>query len=161
MKLLHKLAIVALTALTIVLSAHAQDPGTAPMRPAKAAERAAAINSIQIQLKAFRKGDYKTAVTYQSAGLRHMFASTDAFRAMMLRMYPQFAHFKSVQFSVASCDSSGAHLAIPAAITGQDGVTIHAVYLMVREGKVYHVEGVAGGAQAPVDNAADVPSRDV
>lgn len=154
-------SLTALAALTVALLARGQGPEAAPMRPAKAIERAAAINSIQAQLKAFRKDDYKTAVTYQSAGLRKNFASPEAFRAMMLRVYPEFAHFKSVRFSAAQCDPSGVHLAIPAAVTGQDGVTIHALYLMVREGKVYHVEGVAGGAQAPMDNAVDVPGRDV
>ncbi len=155
------LSLAALLALTVAPPAQAQSLGTLPTRSAKPAERLAAITSIQAQLKAFSKDDYKTAVTYQSAGLRRNFASTDAFRTMMVRVYPEFAHYKSVQFGPAQCDVTGLHLAIPAVVTGQDGATVHAVYLMVREGKVYHIEGVGGGAQAPIDNAIDVPGRDV
>ena len=154
-------AFAALAALSVAPPARAQDLDAAPMRAAKPAERLAAINSISAQLKAFRKDDYKMAATYQSAGLRHNFASTDAFRTMMVRTYPEFAHFKSVQFGPAKSDATGAHLAIQASVTGQDGVTVRAVYLMVREGKTYHVEGVAGGAQAPPDGMENAPANDV
>jgi len=36
---------------------------------------------------------------------------------------------------------------------------VRAVYLMVREAKIYHVEGVAGGAQFPQQDSG--ASRDV
>lgn len=161
LRLLVPVAFAALAALSPTPPSRAQDPDAAPMRAAKAAERLAAINSISAQLKAFRKDDYKTAVTYQSAGLRHNFPSTDAFRTMMVRTYPEFAHSKSVQFGSAKSDAAGAHLAIQASVTGQDGVTVRAVYLMVREGKTYRVEGVAGGAQAPPGGGVNAPANDV
>ena len=157
---LSPIALAALAALSVALPSRGQGPDAAPMRAAKAAERTAAINSIQAQLTAFRKGDYKTAVSYQSMGLRHNFPSTDAFRAMMVRTYPEFAHSKSVTFGPAKCNAAGLHLAIQAAVTGQDGVTVRAVYLMVREGKTYRVEGVAGGAQAP-GGGLNAPTNDV
>ena len=163
MKLVRPLlpvALAALAAFSAALPSAGQDPDAAPTRAAKAAERTAAINSIQAQLKAFRKDDYKTAVGYQSAGLRHNFPSTEAFRAMMVRTYPEFAHSKSVTFGTAKCDAAGLHLAIQASVTGQDGVTVKAVYLMVREGKAYHVEGVAGGAQEP-GGGLNAPTNDV
>ena len=129
-------------------------------RPAKAAERAAAISAIQAQLKAFGRDDYKAAIIYQSSGLKKNFASPLQFRAMIVQVYPEFAHSKHVVFGPAQADAAGAHLAIPTAVTGQDGITVHAVYLMVREGKVYRVDGVAGGAiTPPSDDTA--PSRDV
>ncbi len=158
---LHFLSLTACLALTLSPLARGQEDAGPPMRLAKAAERLAAINSIQAQLKAFGKDDYKTAITYQSAGLRKNFASPDAFRAMMVHVYPEFAHYKTVQFGPAHCDLTGAHLAIPATVTGQDGVTVHAVYLLVREGKVYHIEGVGGGAQPPPDDILTAPGRDV
>ncbi len=148
-----------LTALTSLPAASAQSPAASHPRAAKASERSAAINSIQTQLKAFGRDDYRTAITYQSAGLKGSFPSTGAFRAMMQRAYPEFAHYKSVTFGPAQCDAQGIHLAIPATVTGKDGVTVRAVYLMVREGKVYRVEGVAGGAQSLPDNGG--PSKDV
>lgn len=150
---------VALSTLVAASAALAQAPLPAKMRPAKPAERQAAISSIQAQLKAFERDDYKTAVTYQSAGLKKNFPSADAFRAMMVRTYPEFAHYKTVTFGPAQSDAAGTHLAILATVTGQDGVMRHAVYLMVREAKVYRVEGVAGGAQLPLEDRG--PSKDV
>jgi len=142
-------------------AAIAQETNSITLRPAKAAERQAAIMSIQTQLKAFARDDYKTAITYQSAGLRKNFTSSDAFRTMMVRVYPEFAHFKSVQFGPAKSDPSGAHLAIGVAVTGQDGVTVRAFYLLVRENKIYRIEGVQGGAQVPADTGMNTPGRDV
>lgn len=137
----------------------AQNILPAKMRSAKAAERQAAVNSIQTQLKAFGRDDYKTAITYQSAGLKKNFSSVDAFRTMMVRVYPEFAHYKTVVFGPAQCDPAGAHLAIPVSVIGQDGVTVKALYLMVREGKIYRVEGVLSQTQPPPDLTG--PSTDV
>ncbi len=142
-------------------SAFAQDISTAPLRPAKAAERQAAIASIQAQLKAFARDDYKTAATYQSAELKKNFVSPDAFRTMMVRVYPEFAHFKSVQFGPARCDLSGVHLAIPASVTGQDGVTVRAFYILLRENKIYRIEGVQGGSQAPADSGPGISGKEI
>lgn len=140
--------------------AFAQTPDLS--RPAKAAERTAAISAIQAQLKAFGRGDYKTAITYQSSGLKKNFASPLQFRAMIVQVYPEFAHSKRVAFGPAQADATGAHVAIPTAVTGLDGITVHAVYLMVREGKVYRVDGVAGGAILPPSgDSAPAPGRDV
>lgn len=151
------LSAVSLLALTVAASAQA--PPLA--RPAKAAERTAAITAIQAQLKAFGRDDYKTAIGYQSSGLKKNFASPDQFRAMMTHVYPEFVHSKRVVFGPAQADAAGAHLAIPTAVTGTDGITVHAVYLMVREGKSYKVEGVAGGAMPPPADFDTGPSRDV
>ncbi len=146
--------------LTAAVAANAQTPDLS--RPAKAAERTAAISAIQAQLRAFGRDDYKTAITYQSSGLKKNFASPLQFRAMIVQVYPEFAHFKHVAFGPAQTDAAGAHLAIPTAVTGLDGITVHAIYLMVREGKVYRVDGVAGGAIAPPsDDGPSAPGRDV
>lgn len=148
---------VGMLALTTAVSA--QVPGL--VRPAKAAERSAAISSIQAQLKAFGRDDYKAAIAYQSSDLKKNFSSPLAFRSMMLQAYPEFAHSKRAVFGPAQADSAGAHLAIPTAVTGIDGITVHAVYLMVREGKVYRVQGVAGGAVNPPNDDNGIPSKDV
>ena len=140
-------------------SALSQTPSLS--RPAKAAERTAAISAIQAQLKAFGKDDYKTAIIYQSSELKKNFASPLEFRAMIVQAYPEFAHSKKVVFGPAAADSTGAHLAIPTAVTGQDGITVHAVYLMIREGKVYRVDGVAGGAASQPTDDSSIPSKDV
>ena len=150
----------AFTFLTLTAAGFAQAP--AAVRPAKAAERTAAISAIQAQLKAFGRDDYKAAIVYQSSGLRRNFASPEQFQAMIKQVYPEFAHSKRAFFGPAQANLTGSHLVIPAAVTGTDGITVHAVYLMVREGKQYKVEGVAGGAITPPSNpGSDVPSRDV
>ena len=151
-------SIIASSIFTAAAAAHAQTPDFA--RPAKAAERTAAVSAIQAQLKAFGRDDYKTAITYQSSSLKKNFASPGQFRAMIVQVYPEFAHSKRVVFGPAQADATGAHLAIPTAVTGQDGVTVHAVYLMVRECKVYRVDGVAGGAITP-PSINDTPTKDV
>lgn len=152
--------ILALAALALTAAASAQAPTL--VRPAKAAERTAAITAIQAQLKAFGRGDYKAAIVYQSSGLRKNFASPEQFQAMIRQAYPEFAHSKRAVFGPAQADLTGSHLAIPAAVTGTDGITVRAMYLMVREGKQYKVEGVAGGAITPPSGiGSDVPSRDV
>ena len=153
-------SILALSVTALAVAASAQAPSL--VRPAKAAERAAAISAIQAQLKAFGRGDYKAAIVYQSSGLKKNFASPEQFQAMIKQAYPEFAHSKRAVFGPAQADASGSHLAIPTAVTGTDGITVHAVYLMVREGKQYKVEGVAGGAITPPSGTGgDVPSRDV
>jgi hypothetical protein len=157
-RLLTSIFAVSATALTFAVSAQAPSL----VRPAKAAERTAAISVIQAQLKAFGRDDYKAAIVYQSSGLKKNFASPGQFQAMIKQAYPEFAHSKRAVFGPAQADAPGSHLAIPAAVTGTDGITVHAVYLMVREGKSYKVEGVAGGEAAPPSGiGSDIPSRDV
>lgn len=157
-RLLTSIFALSATVLTVAASAQAH----ANVRPAKAAERTAAISAIQAQLKAFGRGDYKAAIVYQSSGLKKNFASPEQFQAMIKQVYPEFAHSKRAVFGPAQTDASGSHLAIPIAVTGTDGITVRAVYLMVREGKQYKVEGVAGGAISPPSAiGSDVPSRDV
>lgn len=151
---------IAVSSIFIAAAASAQTPNF--VRPAKAAEKTAAVSAIQAQLKAFGRNDYKTAITYQSSGLKKNFASPLQFRAMIVQVYPEFAHSKHVAFGPAQADATGAYLAIPTAVTGQDGITVHAIYLMVREGKVYRVDGVAGGAiNPPSDDIGSAPGRDV
>lgn len=121
-----------------------------PMGAASAAVRKAAAASVKSQLEAFAKDDYAKAATYQSAGLRQNFPSVAAFRQMMTTQYPEFAHYKAVTFGAAQADAKGLHVVLPVTLTGQDGVTLKAVYLLVKEGKVYKVEGVQGGGRAPL-----------
>ena len=114
-------------------------------RDAKPEERAAAADSIRKQLDAFRKGDYETAILYQSEGLKTYFTSAGMFRKMIETRYPQFAHYRTVEFGRARADEGGERVAIRVRLTGRDGVKVRALYMMVREGKVYRVSSVMGG----------------
>ena len=129
--------------------AQAPPPSAGPMgmRPARPADRKAAIAAIGAQLAAFNKGDYAKAIQYQSATLRQSFASPEAFQRMMEMGYPEFIHSKSVRYGTASADANGMRVFIPVVVTGQDGVVVRAAYLMVREGKAYRVQGVLGGVK--------------
>lgn len=134
------------------------EPGEQPaFRMPTDAERKAATEAIEAQLKAFRDDDYETAEKYQSAGLRENFRSLDEFRQMMREQYPQFARYRSVRFGEARCDPTGDRMQLQAVITGQDGVTVRAIYTVVREDGEYRVAGVIGGARG----RRPAPRRDV
>lgn len=118
------------------------------------AQRKAAMTSIKDQLEAFKKGDYKKAETYQSAGLRKNFATPAEFQRMMESAYPEFANYRSVTFGQAEADPHGQHVRIRVTLTGEDGVVVRATYVLVMEDKLYRVESVFGGARpvpAPPD----------
>jgi hypothetical protein len=119
--------------------------GAVEWRPSTAAERKAALTPIRAQLDAFKRGNFEKATAYQSAGLKQSFASVEQFRRMMERSYPQFVHLKSVTFGAARSSASGEIVQIPATVMGEDGRTVQAAYVMIREGSVYRVGSVAGG----------------
>ncbi len=116
--------------------------------PAPATLRKEAESAVRGQLEAFKSGDYETAITYQSEMLRQNFASPDHFRQMMEANYPQFAHYKRIEFQEATVHEDGKHVQLSVQVTGEDGVTVSARYLMVREQDQFRVEGVEGGSMA-------------
>ena len=123
--------------------------GPVHWRMATELERKAAARSIQAQLDAFRKDDYRTAITWQSQSLKEIFPSIDQFRHMMITGYPQFAHYKSVEFGPAQADESGDHVRMMIHLTGRDGIKVSALYEMVLEEGAYRVRGVSGGVSRP------------
>ena len=141
----------------LIAPARAQDASPDVVRPAKAADRKAAIASIQAQLKAFQKNDFVTAVRYQSSGLQAHFGSVTTFQHMMETNYPAFLNFKSATFGPAATPDKGQTLVIPVTLLEGGGVKVQALYEMVREGKTYKVNGVQGGA-APAPEAT--PSQE-
>ena len=141
----------------LIAPARAQDAATGVVRPAKAADRQAAIASIQAQLKAFQKDDFVTAVRYQSSGLKTHFGSVRRFQHMMQTNYPAFLNFKSATFGPAGTPDKGQTLVIPVTLLEGGGVKVQALYFMVREGKTYKVNGVQGG-MAPAPDAT--PSQE-
>lgn len=141
----------------VLLAPEEDEPAPPPpkLRDPTAAERKAAEKAIEDQLKAFKADDYKKAEQYQSAGLRENFESPEQFRRMMKAAYPQFANYKSVKFGQARCDDKAEMVMIEATVTGQDGVVVRAVYMMVKEEGEYRV----GGVNTPTTRRAD--PRDV
>jgi len=121
------------------------------LRAATEAERKAAIASIEAQLKAFRDDDYAKAEKYQHSSLRRNFDAPGQFRRMMREAYPQFANYKSATFGDAKCDEKGETLVIPVSVTGQDRLTVRAVYMLLKEDGEYRVAGVTGGIARKAD----------
>lgn len=124
-----------------------------PMKAASPSIRKAATAAIHAQLQAFQKDDYQTAVKYQSSNLKHRFHSVAHFRQTITSSFPEFAHYKSVQFQHVQADPRGRYAVVQVTLTGQDGVTINALYFMVRESGGYKVDGVVGGGHAPLPAA--------
>jgi hypothetical protein len=124
-------------------------PPVLQWRAATAAERRAAIAVVTAQLDAFRANDFRKAATYQSNALRANFGSVENFRKAIRGTYPQFASYKKARFGEARADTKGTRVALPITLTGRDGVTVQALYLMELENKLYRVAGVQGGIVAP------------
>jgi hypothetical protein len=131
------------------------EPEAPKLRDATEAERKQVTTSIEAQLKAFRSDDYKAAEKYQHSSLKENFASTDAFRAMMRRGYPQVANYKTVTFGEAKSDEKGEQIQIRVTILGKDNVTVKMVYVMVKEEGTFRVLSVFGG-QAPKSEPRDL-----
>ena len=147
----------ALTATEVLPWAQAQqkaeeqsEPKPTELRAATAEEKKAVSTAIETQLKAFRDNDYAKATKYQSLSLRKNFRDAEEFRTMMRRSYPQFASYKSVKFGDAHCSKDGTMCQIHVTVTGKDGVTLTALYAMVKEEGEWRVGSVYGGVRPKV-----------
>lgn len=120
------------------------------------AELKAVKSAIEAQLKAFKADDYATALKYQSSNLKENFDSLDDFRRMMKQSYPQFARYRSISYGTATCDAQAERVAIQVTVTGEDKITVKAVYLMLKEADGYKVDGVMGGLKPKFDPRDEV-----
>lgn len=111
-------------------------------------ERQLAVISVRGQLFAFRADDYVRANAYQGRAQRRRMPSPESLRLMITRKYPEYANSVSATFGKAQADSSGQHVDIAVAVTGQNGVHSRALYMLVREGEKYHIGGVANIVRA-------------
>lgn len=127
------------------------EPGAAEpeeeVRPATEAEKKAAVGAIEAQLKAFREDDWVKATKFQCLELRKNFETPEDFRRAIKTGYPQFANYKTAAFGAALCDTKGEKVQVSVTLTGQDGVVVRAIYLMIKEEGEYRVGGVFGGAK--------------
>ena len=78
--------------------------------------------------------------------MRATFGSVQEYRQVISRAYPEFTDYKSVLFGKATSDQSGNLLALPITLTGQDGVVVQAMFILVQEGEGYKVMTVIGGS---------------
>lgn len=122
-------------------------------RAPRRAELDAACSLIREQVAAFRRGDYARARSLQSAALHRQWKSDTEFRRLIQTRYPEFAQSREVQFGPAQAAADGDIVQIPVRVTGSNGQTASALYILIREEGCYHVESVVGGAALPADPA--------
>ena len=118
-----------------------------PGRSATPSQRRAAISVIRAQLDAFRSGDYARAMRYQSGWLRGNYPSTDDFRRMITRGYPEFAHYEEAAFGDARVAEHGNLMNVVVTVLGSNGHSARATYYLVKEGNHLRITGVSGGAR--------------
>jgi|GEM_PF-1527007 hypothetical protein len=119
----------------------------APLRefrwhPANMAVASAAEKSIVTQLMAFKKDDYDKAALYESHMLKR---NTIFFREMMRSQYPEFADYRHVIFGPIGASKDAQMAQVDVQVTGVDGITVCALYTMVKEDSIYRVADVQGG----------------
>lgn len=122
--------------------------------PARAGETiapgdAAAVQSvIRQQLDAFNRDDGVAAFGFASPGIRAKFHSVETFMAMVRQAYAPVYHSVSAHFGALRVE--GDRLVQEVVVTGRDGVTALASYLMVREpGGGWKIDGCR---LEPLDN---------
>ena len=106
-------------------------------------ERKDATAAIEGQLKAFKSNDWEAATKFQHTSLRKAFNSPADFRQAIQRGFPQFANYKSVTFGDSRCSTNGDRVEIRMRVTGTDGVSVRATYVLMREENEYRVAGVS------------------
>ncbi len=106
------------------------------------AERHKVIQTITGQLDAFKKDDYRKAILLQSSALRDRFPSVEIFRQMMKTRYPLFTQYETVDFGNGRSDPKGQTVRMFVRVAGKDGTAVRVIYIMVREGDAYRVDGV-------------------
>ena len=109
------------------------------------AESKPVLAAIQGQLDAFRAGNARQAMQYQSEGLRRNFPSPEAFLAMIRSHYPEFGQCRSAEFGPVLMDTARQHAYVLVIVEGKDGFQAQGYYFLLREGGVYRVAGVQGG----------------
>lgn len=122
----------ALTMAVLTGSAHAQD-----------AEIAAAQQSIERQLLAFRSGDVSAAYNYAAPNIKLMFPTEDIFMSMVRSGYRPVQRSTGFSFGPAQLSKSGRILQ-RVTITGDDGKVYEALYTMERQADgSYLISGVS------------------
>lgn len=108
---------------------------------ARPADSLAVKAVIRGQLEAFKKDDAKKAFTYASVGIRQSF-DNDAltFGVMVQKQYPMVYRPKSYKFD-PTLELEGS-MVQGVVIEDQAGVLVRAVYLLVKEGNAWKVNGV-------------------
>ena len=107
--------------------------------------RNAVLSVIAVQLKAFREGDAKTAMFYQTQAMQHRFDSAQAFQTMIVSQYPEFGHNRAADFGPVLIDPTGKYADVIVTVRGENGRRARGDYWMLREQGGYRAASVQGG----------------
>ncbi len=116
--------------------------GSGGWQPAPSALGALAHQTVAGQLAALKAGDGPKAWAYQSRGLRQNFSSPSLLIQSISSQYPEFVHYRHVEYGPMLADKSGQQVRALIRLHGDNGNRVQAVYLLVREAGNYKVNGV-------------------
>jgi hypothetical protein len=108
---------------------------------------------IRQQLDAFNRNDFSAAYRHAAPEIREQFPLPQ-FRRMVTEGYPQIARSRAAEFGEPRF--RGDVVAVPVEVTGEDGVTTQALYLMRRVKDRWRVAGVEAG---PPGASPPLPQR--
>jgi hypothetical protein len=100
-----------------------------------------ATEPVMKQLEAFRRGDFDTAYTFASAGIREQF-DRPAFEQMVKGGYPEIAQSTAATI-VSSALAPDGHAYVAVKVRGANGKNIEAFYELVLESGQWKINGVA------------------
>jgi hypothetical protein len=97
------------------------------------------------QLNAFKSNNYQQASTFVYSRIIPRLGSPDHFHQVMATRYPEIADYQSVFFGplITTFDRKTVEGVVD--VTGVDGITRKAVYILVRDQGVYRIVGIVGG----------------
>jgi hypothetical protein len=90
------------------------------------------------QLGDFRAGDFSKAYEYASQGIQERY-SVEQFAAMVQADYPGMMQVIRAQYGMVQ--TIGRHATMQVYLIGQDGEVMPCVYMMVREGDGWRIDG--------------------
>ncbi len=90
------------------------------------------------QLGDFRGGDFTRAYEYASQEIQERY-SVDQFAAMVQADYPGMTQVSQVQYGLVQ--TMGRHATMQVYLIGPDGIVMPCVYIMVREGESWRIDG--------------------
>ena len=116
-----------------------QDRLSAPFQLSAEAVKGDVTRVIDLQLSAFRAGDYRGAYFYADSTLQHQFGPA-AFEQMVRESYPAIAASRLSNFGVI-LDNGGTAI-VMVSIAGKSGTPVHYQYILRREKGHWRVSGV-------------------
>jgi len=90
------------------------------------------------QLGDFRHGDFSRAYEYASTGIQERY-SVEQYAAMVQADYPRMTRVNRAEYG--SVQTSGRHATMEVYLIGDDGAVMPCVYLLVREGEAWRIDG--------------------